>query len=72
MRRTLEEDESTDSECDFKISPQVYKKVKREESDQKLALVKPKEEMSLIDIINDRHSGLIAPSEIEKRKIKLE
>jgi len=28
--------------------------------------------MSLIDIINDRHSGLMAPSEIEKRKIKLE
>ena len=28
--------------------------------------------MSLIDIINDRHSGLLAPSEIERRKIKNE
>lgn len=46
--------------------------MKKEESEQKLALVKPKEEMSLIEIINDRHSGLLAPSEIEKRKKKLE
>ena len=37
-----------------------------------MALVKPKEQMSLIEIINDRHSGLLAPSEVEKRKKKLE
>ena len=37
-----------------------------------MALVKPREEMSLIEIINDRHSGMVAPSEIEKKKKKQE
>ena len=37
-----------------------------------MALVKPREEMSLVEIINDRHSGLVAPSELERKKKKLE
>jgi len=39
-------------------------------SGKQLAKVeKPKEEMNLIEIINDRRGGKLAPSEIEKKKL---
>lgn len=70
LKRTLIDDESTDSECDYKNSP--VKKVKKEDPDMKMALVKPREQMSLIEIINDKHSGIMAPSEIERRRVKMD
>ena len=49
----------------------LVKKVEKDE-DNKVALVKKHDEMSLIDIINDRSSGVVAPSEALRRKKMLE
>ena len=54
------------------VNSRQLKMIKNETKNQLQKIKKSPMEMSLIEIINDRKSGLIAPSEIKRRKKQLE